>query len=309
MLVLITGATGLVGKEVMNYCRIMDIDVHFLTTSKSKLDSHFPAKGFYWNPKKGKIDINAFKGVTHIIHLAGASVAKRWTCLYKREILKSRTKSANWLYKTLKQIDHTVSSFVSASAIGIYSNSATEYYSEGSTHLSDKFLGKVVKSWESAADQFSDLKIKVTKFRTGIVLSDREGALPKLLAPIKMYAGTSFGDGEQWQSWIHVSDLAKMFLFAAENKLEGVYNACAPNPVTQSKLIKNCADILNKPLWMPHIPAIVTRIIFGEMSQLLLSSQRVSSNKIRKVGFGFEYPSIEAAIKEILQESEVLALQ
>ena len=303
---LITGATGLVGSEILRLCEQQNIVVHYLTIRKSQLKETEFLKGFYWNPSKKEIDKAAFKGVTCIIHLAGATVAKRWTALYKNKIINSRIQSANLIAETLKNINHQVTQFISASAIGIYNDSLTDFHKEASTDLSNSFLGKVVKSWENIADQFKHLGIKVAKIRIGLVLSDKGGALTKLANPIKMCVGSGFGKGNQWQSWIHLSDLGRLFLYVAKNNLEGVYNATAPNPVTQSKLIRTCAEILDKPLWLPNIPDFVAKIMFGEMSTLLLDSHRVCSKKIIDRGFNFSFNTIESAIENLLQEEAII---
>lgn len=303
MAYLVTGATGLVGKEILRLCEQQKQTVHYLTTRKSKITDSKLTKGFYWNPKKKEIDVKAFENVTCIIHLAGATVAKRWTPNYKDKILDSRIQTANFLGETLKTISHQVVQFISASAIGIYPNSLTDYYQESSEEISTNFLGQVVQAWESVANQFEYLDIKVSKIRIGIVLSGNGGALPKMLAPIKMCVGAAFGKGSQWQSWIHVTDLARLFLYVAKNKLEGIYNATSPNPVSQYKLMKNCAEILGKPFCFPNVPELMAKLIFGEMSILLLESQRVCSKKIEDEGFNFEFNTIQSALENILGSS------
>ena len=299
MIYLITGATGLVGSEIANLCINNGDAVHFLTTSKKKIKEQTNLKGFFWNPNNGEIDTNAFNGVSKIIHLAGASVAKRWTTSYKKTILESRILTANLLHKTLSEIDHQITHFVSASAIGIYQSCFTELYTEDSTKESIEFLGKTVKAWEQAADSFASLQIKVSKVRIGLVLSDKDGALPKIVTPIKNYVGAAFASGKQWQSWIHVEDLAKLFIYVCENNLNGIYNAVAPNPVTQNKLIKVCAEQLEKPLTLPNIPKFAAKLMLGEMHHLVVDSQRVSANKILSKGFNFQFPTIESAIANL----------
>lgn len=300
MVYLVTGATGLVGQEILRLCELQKIAIHYLTTRKSKIKNTPLLKGFYWNPKKNQIDTQAFENVTCIIHLAGATVASRWTPSYKKKILDSRIVTANFLAETLKNNSHQVTQFISASAIGIYPDSLTDFYKENVNEVSTNFLGKVVEAWENVTDQFAYLNIKVAKIRIGIVLSNKGGALPKMLTPIKLCVGAPFGKGTQWQSWIHVTDLARLFLFVAKNKMEGVYNATAPNPVTQCKLMKTCAEILRKPFYFPNMSKFMTKLIFGEMSVLLLNSQRVCSMKIVDAGFNFEFNTIQAATENIL---------
>ncbi len=296
MAYLITGATGLVGKQIVKRCEEQNIVVHYLTTSKNKIQTTDTYKGFFWDPNKGYIDKKAFEGVSTIIHLAGANVAKRWTTSYKQQIVESRIKPTNLLKKVLLENEHTISQFISASAIGIYKDSLVEFHSENSRCLGDDFLANVVKDWEAAVDEIADLGIAVAKLRIGVVLDEKEGALPKMIKPIKMYIGAVFGKGTQWQSWIHVNDLALMFLFVAKEKLTGVYNAVAPNAVTQNKLIKSCASVLSRPLWLPNIPKFVLQLMLGEMSVILLGSQRVDSSKIQEEGFLFEFPSLRKAL-------------
>ncbi|WP_010521757.1 TIGR01777 family oxidoreductase [Aquimarina agarivorans] len=300
MIYLITGATGLVGTSIVQLCKRNGIHVHYLTTSNSKIKDNEFCKGFYWNPERGEIDKAAFKGVSTIIHLAGATVAKRWTEAYKKEILESRVNTASLLRDTLSEIDHQVTQFISASAIGIYPSSFTEFYTEETTKSASNFLGKVVEVWEQSADKMESEGIDVAKLRIGLVLSNKGGALPKMIAPVKKYVGAAFGSGEQWQSWIHVDDLAELFLFLAKHKLVGVYNAVAPNPITQNKLIKASAQQLDKPLILPNIPKFVAQLLLGEMHVLITESQRVSAEKILSQGFMFGYANIEKALKNLL---------
>lgn len=302
MIFLITGATGLVGNKIIDLCETQKIKVNFLSTSRSKLNKYNYAKGFYWNPAEGIIDANAFEGVTHIIHLAGAYVAKRWTPEYKKKIFDSRINTANILFETLSNIEHSVEYFISASATGIYPSSDIIYYNEDIDRNYKDFSADIVEKWEEMADKFKLLNLKVTKVRIGIVLSKKGGALPRFGKPIKYGLGTAFGTGKQWQSWIHISDLAHLFIYIAKKQLSGVYNATAPNPVTQQKLIETCAKVLKRPLWLPNIPEFIVKLIFGEMSELILSSHRVSSRRIQEKGFIFQYPTIEVAIKDIYKK-------
>lgn len=302
MAYLITGATGLVGRHIAKQCEEQNIVVHYLTTSKSKIQTTETYKGFYWNPELNFIDEDAFEGVTTIIHLAGASVAKRWTKSYKKKILESRTATISLLKESISKINHTITHFISASAIGIYENSMEEFHKEDSLEIGSDFLAVVVEEWEKSADSISELNIEVAKVRIGLVLDDKEGALPKMTKPIKIYLGAAFGKGTQWQSWIHVKDLASIFMFIAEKKLTGIYNAVAPNAVTQNKLISRCGEILEKPIWLPNIPKFITRLMFGEMSALLLGNKRVSSSKIENKGFLFEFPSLRKALQFLFKK-------
>ena len=309
MKVLITGATGLVGQELVAQCLAKGYTVNFLTTSKKKLVSQPNYQGFYWNPKAGEIDEKCLMDVSVIINLAGASISKRWTSSYKKEVLESRIDTLNTLYQVLdKSKEHQVTSLISASAIGIYPNSVDHYYDEEETAVDDSFLGEVVLAWEKKANEFKTLNLRVSKARIGLVMSADGGALPEIAKPIKYYAGAAFGSGEQWQSWIHISDLARMFLFIAESNLKGVFNGVSPNPVTNNRLVKEIAKILEKPLFLPNIPKFVMQTILGEMSYILFASQRVSSKKIEEEGFVFEHPNICNALENIYDKSGMCSI-
>jgi uncharacterized protein (TIGR01777 family) len=300
MTVLITGATGLIGQEIVKQCHADGIKVHYLTTSKAKLSTEKNYKGFYWNPDKNEIDHNCLEGVSAIINLVGASISKRWTTTYKKEILESRTKTAKLLQETIKTHDYKIEQVVSASAIGIYPSSFTNYYDEKNTTISNSFLGKVVEAWETAIDGFKPLNIKVAKIRIGLVLAKNGGALPELIKPIKFGAGAAFGNGKQWQSWIHIEDLAALFVFALQHQLEGIYNGVAPNPVSNEELTKTAANILDMPLILPNIPKLAMKLALGEMHILLFESQRVCSKKIEAEGFNFKFVNLKPTLENLL---------
>jgi len=300
MTVLITGATGLIGQEIVTQCHEAGIDVHYLTTSKSKLSKESNYKGFYWNPKDNEIDHLCFQGVDAIINLVGASISKRWTDSYKTEILESRTKTAQLLQNTIKLHNYTIKQVVSASAIGIYPTSLVHYYEETNTEISETFLGKVVQQWEAAVDGFESLGSKVAKIRIGLVLAKDGGALPEITKPIKFGAGAAFGSGKQWQSWIHVEDLAALFVYAVQQNFEGIYNGVAPNPVSNKEFTKAAARVMECPLILPNIPKFVMKTILGEMHILLFESQRVSSQKIEAEGFNFNFPNLKPALEDLL---------
>lgn len=299
MRILITGATGLVGNALTFQLLQNGQSVHYLTTSKKKISNGSHFRGFYWNPEQGIIDENALIGVDAIIHLAGATVSKRWTKSYKEEILESRTLSANLLYRTLKSNPHQVTQFISASATGIYPDSLTNVYTEDSKEVGDDFLANVVVKWEEGVDKMQELGIKTAKVRTGLVLSAQGGALPEMLKTIKLGIGSAFGSGKQVQSWIHIDDLAAIYLYIINNNLEGVYNGVAPNPVTNQELTAALAKIEHKPLFMPNIPKFLMKLVLGEMHTLLFASQNVSANKIIGKGFVFKYPKLEQALQNL----------
>lgn len=301
MRILITGATGLVGSELISLLLQNNISIHYLTITREKDKDQPNCTGFFWNPEQGIIDENCLIGVDAIIHLAGATISKRWTNAQKQQIIESRVLSSNTLYKALKENPHQVRQIVSASAVGIYPDSSTTVYTENSAAIDDGFLGNVVVKWEESVDKFKRLNIKVCKLRTGIVFAKKGGALQEMIKPIKLGLGSSFGDGKQIQSWIHIHDLAAMYFFAVQNSWEEVYNAVSPDPVTNEVQTKLIAKILKKPLLMPNIPKFLMKIILGEMHELLFTNKNVSPKKAIESGFTFQFPTIEKALKDILQ--------
>jgi hypothetical protein len=158
-----------------------------------------------------------------------------------------------------------------------------------------------VVKWERAVNQFETLGVDVAKIRIGVVLAKNGGALEKMKEPIEKGVGSPLGTGRQWQSWIHIKDLSRMFVFALENNLDGVFNGVAPNPVTNKRLTYAIAKILDKPLWLPNVPAFMLKLILGEMSLIVLSSQLVSNKKIDTHGFKYRYTHIIPALKNLLK--------
>ncbi|QFZ54990.1 TIGR01777 family protein [Oceanihabitans sp. IOP_32] len=300
MRVLITGATGLIGQEIVKHCHEQNIAVNYLTTSKSKIENTENYHGFFWNPSTKDIDKNCFNGVDAIINLAGASISKRWTADYKKVILSSRIEGTQLLIDSLKGETHSINQVVSASAIGVYPDSLIHYYDETFNDFDDSFLAEVVKAWELSVDGFSQLGITVSKVRIGLVLSNKGGALQEMVKPIKLGLGAPFGSGKQWQSWIHLNDLARVFLYVLKHKLPGVYNGVAPNPVTNTELTKTIAKVLDKPLLLPNIPRFAMKLVLGEMHTLLFDSQRVSSKKIEDKGFEFVDYHLQSALQDLL---------
>ena len=300
MRVLITGATGLIGRELVKQCHAEGISVHYLTTRKEKIETSSTYKGFYWNLDTGEIDKAAFEAVNTIIHLAGATVANRWSKSYKKEILESRIQTVNLIYNALSEMNHSVSHFISASGISIYPPSETKLFTEENDEIDTSFLANVVVAWEKAANRFGSLGMDVALVRTGMVLSEKEGALPKLVRIIRLGLGSPIGSGKQWQSWIHIQDVAGIYIHILKNELEGVYNAVALTPVTNKKLTKDLAKYLGAPLWLPNVPGFVMKLFLGEMAILALEGQLVSSKKIEEHGFMFRFPNLESAIKDLL---------
>jgi uncharacterized protein (TIGR01777 family) len=210
MKILITGATGLIGKKLTSDLLSKGYSVNYLTTRNSQIKSSDKINGYYWNPEKEIIDLECFKNVDTIINLAGSNIAKRWSRSNKLKILKSRTQSLNLLKDSILKNNLNIKKIISASAIGIYPSSFDRAYTENDNLISSSFLGKVVSEWELAVNSFNDLKIEIAIVRIGLVLSKDGGILSKSLFPIKFGVGSFFGSGMQWQSWIHIQDISNI---------------------------------------------------------------------------------------------------
>lgn len=299
MKILVTGATGLIGKKLVASLLADHHEVNFLTTSKDKLTSLRGAYGYYWNPDGGYIDESALIGVTAIVHLAGEPIGRKWTPEHKEAILESRIVPANLLYKVLKHNPHQVKMIVSASAIGIYPDSTDAIYTESFTGSDKGFLGQVVEKWEWAVGHFANLGIKTCVMRTGLVISREGGFVAEMEKSVGMGLGTAFGNGRQINSWIHVDDLVDAYKFVLGNGLQGVINVVAPHPVSNEVLVKELASAMKKPQVLPPIPAFALKIFLGEMHLLLVTGQYVVPKRLIDAGFHFKFEKIDDAFHNL----------
>jgi len=320
MIILLTGATGLVGKELGKALIKEGHELVVLSQDSTKAPFYlpFPAKVFPWGANFEELPTEILNGVEAIIHLAGESIGNgRWTKKRKQKIYESRILTTRKLVNAVKathlngnlQLKH----FISASAIGIYGNRGEEEVNEESS-LGTDYLATVCKDWEKETQDLSELGIRVVNPRIGIVLSAQGGALEKMLLPFGLGFGGVIGLGRQWMSWIHLEDLVQFFLFTLNNhEIKGCLNAVAPGPVTNKEFSKTLASSLEKPLLFP-IPPLMLKVMLGEMSTLILSGQKVSSAKAQKKGMKFKYPDLQSALKEICHpfqnsQKELLAEQ
>lgn len=249
-----------------------------------------------WDPSKGEIDLDVVAQSDVIFNLAGASVSERWTSAHKEAIYQSRLDSTSTLVNAMSAMDNKT--LVSASAIGIYPS--RDAWSDESTSPDDGFLSEVVQMWEDEALKAGQDGHRVVCLRIGLVLSEKGGALERLLPIFKTGFGSPVGNGKHWQSWIHIEDLTAMFIYAAEHSLNGIYNAVAPNPVSNKTFSKSIAKALGKPFFMPNVPAFMLKLLFGEMSQIVLASNQVKSDKIEKAGFNFGFTEVDRAMEDLL---------
>ena len=306
--VLISGGAGLIGAHLSRYLAERGYEVIVLTRKKNNTSANPKISFSYWNVEKNIIDADLVNKADYIIHLAGAGVMdKKWTTGYKKNILESRTKSAELIISSLKQNEHSLKTFVSASAIGWYGADSKplvrkEGFLESDAPAND-FPGETCKLWEASVEPVTTPGVRLVKLRTGIVLCDNGGAFKEYKAPLRFGIAAILGGGKQIVSWIHIKDLCRMYSQAIENNsLKGSYNAVAPEPVTQKKLILQLAQKLKRKFCTPiHVPAFFLKLIFGKRSIEILKSATVSDQKIKEAGFTFLYPSIEAAIDELIK--------
>ena len=301
---LITGATGNIGSFLIDKILSTGFKVNYLTRNQTKIKKSPNLNGFLWNPNKQTIDQKCFEGVTHIVHLSGESISKRWTNKRKKNILSSRLLATKLLFNSLSEYDSLskIEHIVCASAIGIYESSYEKIYDEESICEGKTFLQQVVKKWEKELLNFKKLGMSITIFRIGLVLSRKGGILKTLQIPTKFNIAAPIGDGNQYQSWIHEYDLSNMIMESIFNKWVGVYNAVSPNPVRQKKFVKLYAKSLNKISLPIPIPKFMIRLLFGEMSTLIFNSQYVSSKKIIDSGFIFRFLEIEEAFLNLAKD-------
>ena len=299
MKILITGGSGLVGFSLTKVLLGMNYDVAILTRN---LSSDIDVKQYFWDPSKLLIDEDALIGVDCIVHLAGTSISDRWwTKKQKQKIYSSRVESAEFLYQKIKELDIPLKSFVSSSAVGWYGAKTSDHIYTEQDLCADDYLGQLCFQWEAKADQFENLGCKVSKVRTGIVLSSKGGALPKMMFPIIWWLGSALGSGKQFIPWIHIDDLCTIYTNLIDEFIPpGVYNGVAPEIITNNDLTCIIAEVLNKPLWLPNIPSWVLKTIFGKMASILLYGSRISSKKLIQSGFKFKYLSIRSAINNLI---------
>lgn len=288
--VLISGGSGLVGSHLIPQLLSRGYKVHVLSRQQRDIPG---VKVFVWNIRKKEIDLKALSGVTSIIHLAGAGIAdRRWTRRRKKRIISSRVDSAKLLLAAVKKSKTQLNSFISASGINYYTSATTSQIFEENDPPANDFLGECCKLWEAAADKFSN-QARVVKLRTGVILSNDGGALPRMAAPVKWGIGSPLGSGKQYMPYIHIDDLCEMYIYALENDhVRGSYNACNGDHLTNIELTEALAYEFKKKLRMPHVPGFVLKIMFGEMSKIILNGSRASAEKIKSAGFEFKFQNI-----------------
>ena len=300
MKVLITGGSGTLGKEITNLVLKKKNEVNILTRNKNLKSHNQRLKYFYWNPKKEDIDIDCFNGVDCVINLAGFSIFSLWTRSNRTKILDSRVGSTNFILNILQKNKIKIKSFVNASAIAAYRDSSDFISSENdSINNPNSFINQVVVKWEGEVKKFESKlpDISFSIMRIGLVLSKSRGLFKICKMLSKFLILSPLGSGNQWQSWIHEQDAAKIILLSCENSWRGTYNLVAPKPVKQNELINKIAIFNKSRVIFPNIPSFIVKLVFGKMSEIILSSQKVESIKLTESQFSFK--NIDDALKDL----------
>ena len=300
MKLLITGGSGTLGQNITKLALSKNYQVNILTRNKKLSSNKNGIKYYYWDPKLKIIDHNCFDGVDSVINLSGYNVFCYWTNKNKSKILESRIESTSFILSQIKERNIKIKSFVSASGIAAYSNSLSIVSTEDhGVDTPTSFINQVVIKWESIIRDYEEIlpDISFSILRVGLVLSNYGGLFKISKNLSKLFLLSPLGSGNQWQSWIHVDDVSIIFLRSIENGEKGIFNLVSPNPVIQKDLLKIIALNNNSKVILPNIPSLLVKTVFGEMSELVLSSQKVRSNRLNN--YVFKFSKIDLAIKDL----------
>ncbi len=295
---LITGGTGLVGQRLTELLLAEGHEVKHLSRSKK---SGGQVESFVWNLAQDYVDPEALAGVDVIVHLAGADIAEaRWSEARKKELVDSRVETLNLLKRHLVGTSHTVTTLISSSAQGYYEPNQSRVLREDDDPDAG-FMGQLCAGWEAAATSWTELGVRVTINRIGLVLSRRGGVLEAIMGLIQKRVSPVFGSGSQTYSWIHVDDLCRMIMFEAEDaSMHGVFNAAAPNPVSQREMNQAVTAQLGTSVTTLRAPKFLLNAVMGERAIVVTDSFNLSSDKVQKAGYNFQYTTISRAMTELI---------
>lgn len=296
MKIAITGGTGFVGRELTNLLLQQGHDVFILTRSIQKQVKNVTYVKWLTKGATPEMELN---GIDAFVNLAGESINNgRWTMEQKKKIYNSRIQATDEVLRIIKTVKLKPKALINASAIGIYPASDEKIYTEKSAEIGTDFLAKTVHDWEQKAKKAEQLGVRVACGRFGIILGKKEGALPLMALPYKVFVGGPIGSGRNWMSWIHVKDVANALLFSIENDIHGAFNVTAPEAKRMSEFGKILAAVLKRPHYFP-VPAFALKLALGEKSQLVIEGQHVMPEVLMEKGFIFEFPHLPKALSDI----------
>ena len=290
-----SGVSGPIGAALLPYLESQGARITRLVRGAARSPDQIS-----WDPLR-PLGSTAVSGFEAVIHLAGESVAGRWTEAKKKAIRESRVQGTRHLAEALAETPSRPRVFISASAIGFYGNRGDEVLTEASP-AGEGFLSEVTREWEAASRIADDAGIRTLNLRLGLVLSPKGGALAKMLTPFRLGLGGKIGSGKQWWSWIHVDDIVGAVHHALQtDSLSGPANLVAPNPVRNEDFTKTLSSVLKRPAWF-SVPALAARVAFGKMAadELLLSSVRVEPAGLRDTGYAFRFEDLQAALEDLV---------
>jgi uncharacterized protein (TIGR01777 family) len=293
----ISGASGLIGRRLLKNLSAAGHSMHVLSRHAG---TNMPPgiKLSAWDPVKSQPPEESLRDAGAVIHLAGEPVTQRWTAAAKQSIRESRVMGTRNLVQAIEKLPRRPEALICASAVGYYGSRGDEVLNESSA-AAGSYLAEVCQAWEKEAQAAEALGVRVVRVRIGVVLDSRGGALQRMLPPFRMGVGGRLGSGKQWMSWIHLEDLAAMFQFALEHPVRGAFNGVAPYPVSNSEFTGTLSQALHRPAIFP-VPAFALKAIFGEMSEILLASQRVTPASAEAAGFRFRFPQLAPALADLL---------
>lgn len=299
--IIITGATGLIGSSIAAKLINRGDEVIVFSRSPERAKTEIPSACDYvkWDYDiKGTWE-NSVKEADAVIHLAGENVmGGRWTEKQKEKIMNSRKLGTKNLVDVICNNDTKCKAFICASAIGYYNNDINIEVDETSP-AGNSFLSKVVSEWESEAAKVEGCEKRWASIRIGIVLSEKGGALAKMITPFKFFIGGPLGSGNQWMPWIHIDDLANLFIYSLDNEVNGVINGVAPNPVTMNYFVKTIGQVLKRPSFF-KVPEFILSFILGEAASVVTKGSKVLPKKTMEMGFNYKYEDVKKALRTIL---------
>jgi uncharacterized protein (TIGR01777 family) len=300
--VVVTGATGLIGKELCRKLIEKGYEVVVFTRQPDEARRAVPGAADYvaWRPSEAGPWASSIDGAWGVVNLAGASIAgQRWSAQRKREIRDSRVVGTRGIVAAIRAASRRPEVLVNASAIGYYGPRDDQPLDETATPGHD-FLANLVLQWEAEALQAGEAGVRTVLVRSGIVLDKREGALAQLMLPFRLFVGGPILPGSQWFSWIHHADEVGIMLLGLEDeRASGPINATAPNPLTNRDFVRTLGRAMGRPALLP-IPGFALRLVLGEFADTLVTGQRVIPARAEELGYRFQYPTADAALREIL---------